>query len=39
MCWKFWPGQPRRFGQIVNTESSGLTVGVPHAGHLFGGRA
>ena len=37
--WKFWPGQPRRLGQIVHTESSGLTVGVPHIGHFFGGRA
>ena len=38
-CWKVCPGQPRRFGQIVHTESSGLTVGVPHAGHFFGGLA
>ena len=37
--WKFWPGQPRRLGQIVQTESSGLTVGVPQIGHFFGGRA
>ena len=37
--WKFWPGQPRRLGQIVHTESSGLIVGVPQIGHFFGGRA
>ena len=37
MSWKLWPGQPRRFGQIVKTAPSGLTVGVPHAGHSFGG--
>ena len=36
-CWKDWPGQPERLGQIVNTASSGLTVGVPQAGHFFGG--
>ena len=35
--WKVWPGQPRRFGQIVHTESSGFTVGVPQTGHFFGG--
>ena len=23
-CWKVWPGQPRRLGQIVNTASLGL---------------
>src|ERR1700753_1651154 len=34
---QFWPGQPVRFGQIVKTESSGLTVGVPQLGHFFGG--
>ena len=37
--WKFCPGQPRRLGQIVHTESSGLIVGVPHIGHFLGGRA
>ena len=31
--WKVWPGQPRRLGQIVHTESSGFTVGVSHMGH------
>ena len=36
-CWKDWPGQPERFGQIVKTAPSGLTVGVPQAGHFFGG--
>ena len=36
-CWKDWPGQPARLGQIVKTASSGLTVGVPQAGHFFGG--
>ena len=36
-CWEAWPGQPLRLGQIVNTESSGLTVGVSHFGHRFGG--
>ena len=36
-CWKTCPGQPERFGQIVKTPSSGFTVGVPHAGHFFGG--
>ena len=36
-CWKDWPGQPERLGQIVKTASSGLTVGVPQAGHFFGG--
>jgi hypothetical protein len=35
--WKVWPGQPRRLGQIVQTESSGFTVGVPHIGHFAGG--
>ena len=35
--WNVCPGQPRRLGQIVHTESSGLTVGVPHIGHFFGG--
>ena len=39
ICWNVWPGQPRRFGQIVQTPSSGFTVGVPQAGHSFGGRA
>ena len=38
MSWKVWPGQPRRFGQIVHTESSGLMVAVPQIGHFFGGR-
>ena len=32
-----WPGQPARFGQIVQTPSSGLIVGVPQAGHFSGG--
>ncbi len=36
-AWKSWPGQPVRFGQIVHTPPSGLTVCVPHAGHLAGG--
>ena len=36
-CWKGWPGQPARLGQIVKTASSGLTVSVPQAGHFFGG--
>ena len=36
-CWKDWPGQPARLGQIVKTASSGLTVGVSQAGHLAGG--
>ena len=36
-CWKDWPGQPERLGQIVKTASSGLTVSVPQAGHFFGG--
>ena len=36
-CWKDCPGQPARLGQIVKTASSGLTVSVPQAGHLFGG--
>ncbi len=35
--WKVWPGQPRRFGQMVHTESSGFTVGVSQTGHLLGG--
>ncbi len=37
--WKFWPGQPRRLGQIVHTESGGFTVGVSQIGQRFGGRA
>ena len=37
--WKVCPGQPRRLGQIVQTESSGFTVGVPQIGHFFGGLA
>ena len=36
-CWKDWPGQPALLGQIVKTAPSGLTVGVPQAGHFFGG--
>ena len=36
-CWKDWPGQPARLGQIVKTAPSGLTVSVPQAGHFFGG--
>ena len=36
-CWKDWPGQPVRLGQIVKTAPSGLTVSVPQAGHFFGG--
>ena len=36
-AWKSWPGQEARLGQIVHTPSSGLTVGVPQAGHLAGG--
>ena len=36
-CWKVWPGQPVRFGQIVNTASSGLTVGGAAGGALGGG--
>ena len=36
-AWKTWPGQPARFGQIVQTPPSGLTVGVPQAGHFAGG--
>ena len=36
-CWKDCPGQPARLGQIVKTLSSGFTVGVPQAGHFFGG--
>src|ERR687885_557205 len=36
-CWKTCPGQPLRLGQRVHTPSSGLTVGVPHAGHRSGG--
>ena len=36
-CWKDWPGQPARLGQIVKTAPSGFTVGVPQAGHFFGG--
>ena len=34
-CWKVWPGQPVRLGQIVKTLSSGLTVGVLQIGHLL----
>ena len=37
-CWKTCPGQPVRFGQIVQTPS-GFTVGVPQIGHSLGGRA
>src|SRR4029077_18794368 len=37
-AWKSCPGQDARFGQIVHTPPSGLTVGVPHDGHLRGGR-
>src|SRR5438132_8514349 len=36
-AWKIWPGHEARFGQIVQTPSSGLIVGVPHAGHFGGG--
>jgi len=36
-CCQFWPGQPVRFGQIVQTPSSGLTVGVSQAGQRSGG--
>ena len=36
-CWKDWPGQPERLGQIVKTASSGLTTGVPQIGHSLGG--
>ena len=36
-AWKTWPGQEARFGQIVQTPSSDLTVGVPQAGHFAGG--
>ncbi len=36
-CWKDWPGQPARLGQIVKTAPSGLTVSVPQAGHFLGG--
>ena len=36
-AWKSWPGQEARLGQIVQTPSSGLMVGVPQAGHLAGG--
>ena len=28
-CWKDWPGQPARLGQIVKTAPSGFTVGGP----------
>ncbi len=38
MCWRTCPGQPLRFGQIVQTPS-GLTVGVAQTGHFFGGLA
>ena len=38
-CWKDWPGQPERLGQIVKTESSGLIVSVLQAGQRFGGLA
>jgi hypothetical protein len=41
-AWSTCPGQFARLGQIVQTPSSGLIVGVPHAGHLsgaFGGAA
>ena len=37
-CWKTCPGQPVRFGQIVQTPS-GLIVGVPQIGHFLGGFA
>ena len=36
-CWNTCPGQPARLGQIVHTPPSGLTVGVPQAGHFSGG--
>ena len=36
-AWKIWPGHEARFGQIVQTPSSGLIVGVPQAGHFGGG--
>ena len=36
-CWKDWPGQPARLGQIVKTAPSGFTVSVPQVGHFFGG--
>ena len=38
-CWKDWPGQPDRLGQIEKTASSGFSTGVPQAGHFFGGFA
>ena len=38
-AWNCCPGQEVRLGQIVHTPSSGLTVGVPHDGHLAGGFA
>ena len=39
ISWNCWPGQPARFGQIVNTPSPGFTVAVPHNGHFLGGFA
>ena len=36
-AWNSWPGHDARLGQIVKTASSGLTVGVPQAGHFDGG--
>src|SRR3954453_1770342 len=36
--WNCRPGQPPRLGHIVKTRPSGLTVGVPHDGHVAGGR-
>src|SRR5438093_283715 len=35
-AWNSWPGHDARFGQIVQTPSSGLIVGVPHAGQRSG---
>ena len=36
-AWNSWPGHEARLGQIVQTPSSGLIVGVPHDGHFAGG--
>src|SRR5881398_1793394 len=36
-AWKIWPGHDARFGQIVQTPSSGLIVGVLQAGQRSGG--
>ena len=36
-AWKTWPGQPARFGQIVQTPPSGLIGGRAAGGALRGG--